>query len=137
MLPALDCLRSWLSSARWGLNPRAYQGFRLARGDAVAFYVAKTGIAAVAVVDESDSLPVQPSDWPEPSSPREVLLLTLSSVQWLPAPRQLDLELRRHLDAFKSWNPRHVESSWGGFVRSIREVSERDFHLLTSWPQPV
>jgi len=137
MLPAIECLRVWLSSGQWGLSPRYERQDRPTHGDSVAFYVAKMGIAAMAIVREGESLATIPLAWPEPSAPREVLLLTLSSVRWLSAPRQVDLDLRRRLDAFQGWAPRHVEYSWGGFVRSVREISEGDFHLLAGQYQPT
>lgn len=92
-------------------------------GDGICFYATLKGVVAdarVASAPERQTIPgLEEYPW--------VIRLEEARL-YCDRPRMLDAELRAQLDAFRG---RDLKRSWAWFVQTVRQISERDFALLT------
>jgi len=127
-LSAVDSMRYWLDSGKWGFFESTPNRSTVKKGDLIAFYAASKGIAAWAVVADSANLLITPEEWPEPvPQDRPVYKVPLSEVHWLPKPLSIDLQLRSGLDAFKG---KKADVHWAWFVQATHALTPNDFNRL-------
>jgi len=123
---AEEVIRSLLSKGIYAFGERTPGRTRIKAGDWITFYAAGTGIVAHARVKTP---PVRKPDLAVRDAEKYPWTFTLDEVQLYPdRPIPLDEELRARLDAFRQTAG---SGSWGWFVQATREVSPRDFMLLT------
>lgn len=126
---AIEHLKAWLSTDRWGVRASSANRKRLAAGDICCFYAQKVGVVARAVVAGPADTLVTPGDWPGPTPfSADVYRVPLTSIHWLPGPVVLDAALRAKLDAFKS---KDATKPWGWLIQTTNNLSEHDFQLMT------
>lgn len=127
-LAPLESLRCWLNSGKWGFWENTPNRSSVKPGDRIAFYANKKGVAAWATVAAAANLLVTPDEWPEPSpQDRPVYKLPLQDIHWLPTPREINVDLRKQLDAYQG---KKVDGNWSWFVQATHAVTGADFERL-------
>lgn len=125
-------LKVWLDHGMWGMPVSTPGRERLHASDRVCFYVTGHAIAATANVTAAANAVIPDKDLPDGPRSEPVYRLPLDNIEWLTTPVALDTAVRASLDAFKD---RSVGRFWGWFTITTREVTVRDFAIMTGQQQ--
>lgn len=125
---AADRLRIWLDHGMWGMPKSTPSRERLRAGDRVCFYVTGHAIAASATVTAAADDVIPDEDLPDGPRGEPVYRVPLAGIEWLALPVALDARVRTAMDAFKD---RPSGRFWGCFTITTREVTARDFAIMT------
>jgi hypothetical protein len=127
-MSAADRLRIWLGHAMWGMPKSTPGRERLRAGDRVCFYVTGHAIAASATVTAEADGVIPDEDLPDGPRSEPMYRVPLTDIEWLAVPVALDAMVRTAMDAFKD---RPSGRFWGWFTITTREITARDFAILT------
>ncbi len=121
-------LKIWLDHGMWGMTKSTHGRERLRAGDHVCFYVTGHAIVATAIITGAADAEIPIENVPDGPHGEPVYRVPLDNIKWLASPIVLDTAVRSSMDAFKE---RNAGTFWGWFTITTREVTARDFALMT------
>ena len=131
-MSAAHRLKVWLDHRMWGMPESTPGRERLRASDRVCFYVTGRAIVATATVTAAADVVIPDKDFPNGPRSEPVYRLPLDNIEWLASPIALDAAVRASLNAFKD---RSVGRFWGWFTITTRELTARDFSIMTGQQQ--
>jgi len=113
----------------FGFSSDAIQKMHPRPGDRISFYGSQTGILADATVADRPHHAEDPSaELQIPDADNYPYIVDLEKANLYDAPVELTEEIRERLEAFEDSD---ASEGWGWFVLTVRQLSRKDFRILT------